>query len=109
MQDKQNANYWYGRMSGHLSQFQNCPSKEARAAMLMALSEYQKAVADGLTICKRLPEPLRNAKTFSAWYRRQLEEALAMFQINPSADRLSAMEEHLTGYLDAVATGRVKP
>lgn len=105
-----NVLYWLGRLSGHMDQFQSSPTQANQSALLIVLSEYQKEVQQcGLQIPITIPPPIRESKTMSEWYRRQLNEALAMFKINPSDDRMNVMKDHLKGYLDAVAMGRVRP
>lgn len=62
-----------------------------------------------LILARSLPEAIRNSKTLRDWYRRQLDEAMAMFKINPCDDRMRVMREQMDSYLEAVAMGRVKP
>lgn len=100
--------YWLGHMRGHLQAFKEAPSDTLKAALLVALNEYQEAVSNGLEMPKTLPPPLPTASTFSDWYYRQLDEALTMYRINPSSTRLDAMQQHLQGFQDALAMGKVK-
>lgn len=106
-QSQTSAPYWLGRLSGHLHQFQAAPSSDTKTKLLIALGEYQKVVSDGLEVPRTVPPPLRNAKTYSDWYRKIIDEAMAMYQINPSESRLNILKEHLNGYQDAVRMGRV--
>jgi len=108
-QSEANPCYWLSRLSERLFQFQTVPSKATQCALMLELNQYQKQVADGLNIPKTVPAPLREAKNYSDWYRRLLDEAMAMFKINPSENRMTALVELLNSYLDAVITGRVKP
>lgn len=96
-------------MSGQLAAFKETPSKSSKASLLVALLEYQEAVSKGLQIPRTVPPPLRPAATLSDWHYRQLDEALTMYRINPSNTRLDAMQEHLQGFQDALARGKVKP
>lgn len=104
-----NPCYWLSRLSNSLYQFQTAPSKETKSDLLFELLQFQKQVEAGLAIPKTIPPAIRESKTLSDWHRRQLDEALAMFRINPSNDRMKTMREHMDHYLEAVAMGRVKP
>lgn len=110
MNNTQNLNPlpWLERLGSSLYKFQGNPNDHHQKMLLDALKEFQEVVTNGLSIPRTIPPPLRNARTFTEWYRRQLDEGLAMFQINPSDDRLEYMRQHLKGYRDAVAMGRVK-
>jgi hypothetical protein len=103
-----NVGYWLGRTSDFMALYKSNPTKESKEDLLAVLSEFQVMVANGLAIPRAIPEPLRNARTLTAWFHRNLDEALAMFRINPSDARLVTMEQHLDSYQEAVATERVK-
>ncbi len=106
---KANPCYWLSRLSTSLYQFQTTPSKDTKSDLLFELLQFQKQAEAGLAIPKTIPEAIRHSRTLSDWHRRQLDEAMAMFKINPSDDRMRVMKEQMDGYLDAVAMGRVKP
>jgi len=109
MKDSNDSYWWLIHTSRHLTEFKTSPSKVSKAAFIEALTEFQLAVAAGLKIPRNIPEPLRNAKTLTEWFRRQLDEALAVFRINPTDERLKAMGLHLDSYLDGFGRGRIAP
>ena len=101
--------YWLGHMSGHLAAFKEAPSEARKDALLAALNDYRDAFNKGLKMPMTVPQPLRSAQSFSDWYHRQLDEALIMYRLDPSSTRMDAMQQHLQGFQDAVALGKVKP
>jgi hypothetical protein len=109
MQDNNVGYYWLVTMSRQLTEFITTPSQATKAALMAAMVDFQQAVAAGLKIQTNIPEPLRNAKTLTEWFRRNLDEALTMFRINPTDERLKAMGLHLDSYLDGFGRGRIEP
>lgn len=106
--NSKNVTYWLGCLSSRLAQFEATPNITTKTALLIVMGEYQNVVTNGLDIPRTVPEPLKRARTYTEWFQRQLAEAMAMFRINPSDERMKVMAQHLSGYQDAVAMGRVK-
>lgn len=108
-EDQMNVSYWMGKLSHHLQQFMATPTQSLLLPLVSALVEYRQAVAQGLAIDRTIPAPIDRANTLAEWHRLQIGESMAMFRINPSESRLLAMQRVLTGYMEMVAQGVIKP
>lgn len=107
LKNQENPCYWLSRLSSRMHQFQAVPNKETRSDLMAELRMFQRMVESGLAIPKTVPPTLRESKTLGEWHRRELDEALAMFKINPREDRMQGMEGHMDRYLQAFVMGRV--
>lgn len=100
---------WFSQLHDRLYDFKTSPDEHTKAALFNLLKQYQVAVANGLNIPKRIPAPLPEARNYSEWYCRLLDESLAMFMINPNDKRLEQLATHAQGFLEEVAGGKVRP
>lgn len=104
------VSFWVSLLGELMSRFQAEPSDGHRQHLTHTMTEYRSAVIGGLAPLRmKADEPWRRARTLSDWYRLQLDDALAMFRINPSEDRMEVLEQRLDDYRAAVKMGRIKP
>lgn len=91
---------WLSLLSDRLYHFQEVPNEASREALEGALLGFQEAVSQGMTIPSTLPHTTPpEAANHREWWEVQLQEALTLFRVNPSSDRLQGMKEVMGGYM----------
>jgi hypothetical protein len=106
----QDISFWMSLLGELMSRFQAEPSDGHRLHLTHTLREYRSAVLQGLLLPPKvsIEDPWRRAQTMSEWYRLQLDDALMMFRINPSEERMEALEQRMGDYQEAVKMGKIK-
>ncbi|HET7833201.1 MAG TPA: hypothetical protein VFK88_09580 [Gallionella sp.] len=87
--------------------FQCKPSEQHRAYLTATLRDYQIAASQELSIGRAVPTPLEPAGNLSDYYRRELNEALTQFKVNPEGG-FEMLDKLMTGYINAVQQGKIK-
>lgn len=91
---------WLSLLSDRLYRFLEVPNEATQRSLLEALQGYREAVSCGMAIPTALPQTTPNeATTHREWWEVQLREALTLFRVMPTSDRLQGMQEVMQGYL----------
>lgn len=103
-----NPYHWIRMLGSAMWLFQCQPTEQHRAVLMAIIRDYQLAAAQGLPVCRSVPPPLEPAANLSDYYRRELNEALIQFKVNPE-DGYEVLDKLMDGYIEAVQQGRIKP
>jgi len=74
----------------------------------LELAAFRAQAESGLPVPTVIPPVIRRSRNLDEWYRRQVEEALAMFKISPTNDRMAAVMGAANAYQDAAERGRIR-
>jgi hypothetical protein len=105
----QSTPQWIASLGNRLSAFKADPTEQNRLSLTQTMNGYREAILAGLPRPIVAPIEWKTAKTFSEWFRIQLDDALATFITNPCReDRFQALTKRLDDYREAVTMKRVK-
>ena len=92
--------YWMSAIGSRSYAFQDRPSKATKEAMMIVLEGYRDAYIQGMALPVTAPAVRQETSSKAEWWELQVSEAVTMFRLNPTQERLGNVETVADSYTE---------